>query len=779
MAIKINRILIKNFKPFKNFEANFKSADFVVFDGPNGFGKTSFYDAIELLLTGRLRRYNELFEMTIHGKKNVNGCPFLNDQNSSGDLIIKGEFDINGVIVCLTRIGKRTDLIQKKNVREYNFPLYRLPQFENADYAQVTDENSYLKELLGENYKENFQFLNYIEQEENICLLKKSDKERNEQIAHLFNTSNFEIQIEKFTWAQRKIRDLCGAEARNKLSQEKQELQSYRAKLTNEIVEVPYQRLITWRKEPWDNESLEFPGEQYVEWLGEDGKLTQLELFLSNIEEFEKEWENNRIDKLLADEKLVKQLLLYWNFLDSSDEYAKRIELYNLIKKFLKICDEGILSAIQRGQSALPAQLHSILPKEVVDGYPNAIAALQVLQTNASILARLLSDMKEARNAFINKFVKYEAQNEKTKICPLCSYSWKDAEELKQKISDQTQRVEQLVKISANELNAAVGDFNKRILEPLRKWLQEYIIKNPVNEPFVTELKMAAKNQINLQRLFQQFKDAGIDLSRSFVSQPSVTEQVDLESLRAEVNHRKHVLNPERLRPYFSAFFLNVFENSFEKAYIIEKTAFVQKRKYIEYQYSLFQNNTIRKLQKKLADIQADFDSASLFKEKLDSIIKICKNSLEQYQADLIKDIEILFHIYSGRISQESQGGLGLFIESTDGRIRFLETHAKKHDAVFTMSSGQLATLIIAFTLALNKKYSKHLLLFIDDPIQTLDELNIVGFVEVLRHQFKDRQIFMSTHEDMMSTYLRYKFEKFGLKTMRVNFKEKMLLTTS
>jgi exonuclease SbcC len=69
MAIKINRILINNFKPFRKFEINFTDSRFIVFDGPNGFGKTSFYDAIELLLTGRMRRYDELYETTIHGKK--------------------------------------------------------------------------------------------------------------------------------------------------------------------------------------------------------------------------------------------------------------------------------------------------------------------------------------------------------------------------------------------------------------------------------------------------------------------------------------------------------------------------------------------------------------------------------------------------------------------------------------------------------------------------------------------------------------------------------------
>ena len=131
---------------------------------------------------------------------------------------------------------------------------------------------------------------------------------------------------------------------------------------------------------------------------------------------------------------------------------------------------------------------------------------------------------------------------------------------------------------------------------------------------------------------------------------------------------------------------------------------------------------------------------------------------------------------------QDYQNGLGLFIKADKIGIRFIESvkvsssgvaDYDKYDAIFSMSSGQLASLIISFTLALNKRYSKSKLLFIDDPIQTLDELNIAGFINLLRNEFYDRQIFMSTHEQMMSAYMRYKFQKFGLETMQINFKDK------
>jgi len=121
---------------------------------------------------------------------------------------------------------------------------------------------------------------------------------------------------------------------------------------------------------------------------------------------------------------------------------------------------------------------------------------------------------------------------------------------------------------------------------------------------------------------------------------------------------------------------------------------------------------------------------------------------------------------------QSFQGGIGLFIFSEKDGIRFQTGSHKTYDAVFTMSSGQLSALIISFTLALHKKYSHNKLILIDDPVQTMDELNIYGFIDLLRNEFYDNQIIMSTHEDMMSAFMRYKFKNYNLSEKRINLKE-------
>lgn len=67
-------------------------------------------------------------------------------------------------------------------------------------------------------------------------------------------------------------------------------------------------------------------------------------------------------------------------------------------------------------------------------------------------------------------------------------------------------------------------------------------------------------------------------------------------------------------------------------------------------------------------------------------------------------------------------------------------------------------------------------ILLIDDPVQTMDEINMVSFVELLRNEFRNKQIFLSTHEDDISRFMRYKFSKYNLETLRLNVKDRLYL---
>ena len=140
------------------------------------------------------------------------------------------------------------------------------------------------------------------------------------------------------------------------------------------------------------------------------------------------------------------------------------------------------------------------------------------------------------------------------------------------------------------------------------------------------------------------------------------------------------------------------------------------------------------------------------------------------YSSRIIANIELIFHIYSGRLIQNYQRGLGLFIDYAEGQqIRFCTAESSDHDATLAMSSGQLAALSLAFFLSLNRVYSENSLVLIDDPVQSLDEINIASLTDLLRCELKDRQLIISSHEDDISRYMRYRFERAGLSQVSIH----------
>lgn len=142
------------------------------------------------------------------------------------------------------------------------------------------------------------------------------------------------------------------------------------------------------------------------------------------------------------------------------------------------------------------------------------------------------------------------------------------------------------------------------------------------------------------------------------------------------------------------------------------------------------------------------------------------KSELRIYREKLVNQLRIPFYLYTGRILQNYQGGLGIWMNIIGGeKIRFEAEGRKGHDILYTLSSGQLSAVAIAIALPLNKIYAQDKLrcMFIDDPIQTMDELNIATFCEVLRTDFKEYQFILSTHEEDFSDFIRYKYEKYGL----------------
>ena len=130
MSIEIKRIYLENYKLFSAKTIDFENY-LSVFDGPNGYGKTSIFDAIEFLITGSISRIRE--NQTISGALGYSSNFLAKEQNK--DVLIKGEFvntlSSEKLVIALripASLGKNSKKNNPKSI-ETQVETYFLPEY--------------------------------------------------------------------------------------------------------------------------------------------------------------------------------------------------------------------------------------------------------------------------------------------------------------------------------------------------------------------------------------------------------------------------------------------------------------------------------------------------------------------------------------------------------------------------------------------------------------------------------------------------------------------------
>lgn len=562
---------------------------------------------------------------------------------------------------------------------------------------------------------------------------------------------------------------LCDAPAKAKLSDKENELAELADQLSSHD-EVVYKKLFTEQNYDWDKNEISFTIIKYSDLLDQDGIVTKIKELVDNKLFFLDHQHNNEIDKLIGQPVNLEKVIRYQKYLNKKEELGKEKKLQEDQTTFLSYLQEINLDIVKSDKLLINPD--KLLPQTEILILANYITDLNYLKTSATELSDLAivhSQLVSTRDSLSSKFEDFHHLTHTDGECILCGFDWKESDILLKNITAQTEKIKTLIDSSSNNITIQIQTFKDQYVPLFSRNIIAHQMENDIDIIFVNNL--IVQQDILLNSIAQKIELLGADLNSFLNSKATMNIVPKTNGLIDTLKKLKKDIPLEIIKSHFNETFTQYF--FFNKLNLLdfETDAIKNKANYINWQYSLYQNQSFTLKSSELKALQLQVTNASVKEEALKKVIKVYKDSLKKYNQKLINDIEILFHIYSGRIVQDFQGGLGLFI-SNDKGIKFQTDPSKTYDAIFSMSSGQLSALIISFTLALNKKYSKNKILFIDDPVQTMDEINVVGFIDLLRNDFATHQIFMSTHEDLISTFMRYKFKKYGLSQKRINVRE-------
>ncbi|MCE4067149.1 AAA family ATPase [Chryseobacterium gleum] len=790
--IKLKKISLQNFKGIKYktiFDFNDSNVQVNILSGPNGFGKTTIFDVIEICLTGEFKRIN-LFE-NVQKKTNNKNKPFFQNTDNE-DVILKlwlHDSTSNTEYIIIKFYDDDESPKRKVFGRDFipgdagnifttflsNNPIHFLEDdFSELSPTQQTQINAI---IYGGDSKVDlssvYYLFNYIQQEDSIYFLRKNEDDKGASLGFLFN-------IEKEEGEKQKLQELKDALVKQQIRITEQ-LNQLRESLPDSETRE-YKKLLQGKDFDFDLElpfrNLDSAKEQLISY---QDLLSKISLLRNNFstDEYEKSIRYHKLNNdVLANEQVLKAILIKPIY---STELVETVETINSkLVKAREFLDTNNSTFIKKEYFDL------FLPgKQEYSDYLIFEDSIKDIDKDLGDIGRIISEINSNRNKIIEEFKKIKHTDHIIETnCPLCDSNFDSFESLESAIQSKTiilelynsQKLQQ-----KKELEEGLKVVHAKIAESAKL----FISTNKFTEQAVISLFRGFTNLRNLtDQILENYPILNSALLNeiNFLQPPTtlaeiVEKQALLknfleQNLLAELVYNEALIENKHL-------YIQYFDADKEKFSIVTNEMILDKAIYISGAYALMAN-------KRLIFLQTRLDKLSGLLEKINRIYNKVHKTIQDHKAEMIERIKVPFYIYSGKILQSYQQGLGIFVEihstGQSNNVRFKTGNYSDHDIVYHLSSGQMAVVSLAFCLSLNKVYNTNdnfKFLSIDDPVQTMDDLNIHTFIELVRNDFIDYQILLSTHDDFTSRYIKYKFDKFNMNTDIKNIQQIVLESTN
>lgn len=854
--MKIKKILIKNFKNIKETRIIDFQENVTLFVGPNGFGKTTIFDAIELSLTGKIRRIEE---SDYSDGRSSFSTPYFQNNPEEDTFIELTLTNDEGSSLIVSSLYKSSMNAEGSNVPKFSFSKFkRTVRFEpepleDLDGLSERDIQKVISQFLGyesEDYSlgDTFDLFHYIQQDETAYYLKQKEKDRKEQLNFLLNIGNY---VNRKNRLER---------LKSVLSSSEKELKAKKDKLKTSPIknDTPYSKLPLRADNDFafNKESIEFDNELSNEslniYLSEIEKLQEFRSSFSPKDYFLRKL-SDQFEREVLDDKDFIFYLIVREFFESQDN-IEHIEQnhtlilndknysYFLLKNYIGQLEslENDSRMFKRGkilEGLLDVEIDKLnieIIKNSLNSFPNwefGQVWLEMFDYKLSTYKIKKEQLDDGVNS-INKLLEIrsrlkEHSDEKNSECVFCGYDWGESKNLLIAYEETTNQLRKNLTNFEIEVSNMVEELNQLKMELQNQIQTEQeklfvipddflsVIRSISNYDFPESFSNLVVMNSEIRPLLvdesaslQEFENLKTELISSLQEKLLIPKEVYSTFLRVvkkSVNfenllEKYSILAGESIREYEISFdllpiSLNKFEENKEKLLVFlrdlrSQIVFDYSKsidsqhlfdKYFASKEKTFEECTIERISQKREYIinQFELQSLTMFNQienrlqiiertitYLQQRVRKLNNNIKSYQEQMIQKLKLPFYMYTAKILQNYQQGMGVLLTTqNNSNIRFIANSNSEQDVMYQLSSGQVAVISFAFTLALNTtfKISKEFrFLSIDDPIQDMDSMNVYALIDLIRHSLSDYQIIMSTHNDGSAMFIKYKFELFS-----------------
>lgn len=751
MGYRIESIWINNFKFVKysedelGAEINFQEANLVLLNGPNGYGKTTTFEAVELLLTGDIKSFNS----TLLNRGSLCKSILANDPSKDIKITAKLVNEKGNVLSIERRIDCKDGCISTIRVNEEEYT-----------------ENE-LFELLKFN-KSIFDIGMYISQKESLEFLEKKYGDRKSLISGILDSSNILEKSEFIKNFEKKVKSKIEESEKaykdeiENLTTILKQLMDKEQSMSNLPKEVVYKRLFQDVEYGFDLEKLDYNIDYEIQ-----------------VEPL------NKIIGAIRNEgkyKNTKRILLLEKVKSSVENNLRAIYYADLIKSIKPNVD--ILSNIKNIDKMLKERKYS---DAVAIGKLAGIPIKIITEIELSIRKynKLLQDLKSnerERSTFItnrNKLIELfnknvENNNFNKNMCPLCGNTSIELE----KLFNITERaLKENNTLLEKDLSLIKGEIDK-YFEEIKFINEKAKLLNYKQYKLYLELEklinIDISNLIEEKEVMAEFSFTNKEgyISGKFDSEYSLFKL----NIEKEINRLGEKLSEKEIKDYenlINKYYRNGINHN--EADINNKIAFIADKYSTGYSKQISIEK--KKLQDKIIEYEKINKENKLAEETVREYRKKYDAAFKSYQTNLVENIKIPLYITSGKIIQNYPMGLGINVDIKDNQVVF-QTDCKEDDIFNYLSMGQLNGVALSIMLSVRStiNFEDGLdLILIDDPLQSIDDISAFSFVDLLTDSFANSQVIMSTHESDKSDLLEYKYRQHNRNVNILNMYEKYI----
>ncbi|WP_324824801.1 AAA family ATPase [Sinanaerobacter sp. ZZT-01] len=805
MPYAISQLQVRNFKCFDSksfykFEFH-KDQNPTILSGPNGFGKTTFFDAIELIFTKKITRLQTSIE---DGRINLGKNILLNESDKDGDLILTLSDENDNYITVVAVIDHQIQKLFIEESIKYSVVYRRFDSDEDIDIflgSQLQWKPS-LQQFEKLRYSmDHFNVYYYVSQAESVHFLKNSITNRKDSMNVLLNTATIDGYIEYITnqligksKSKKGVVINDAITLSNEIIETKADLLKSKIQGTNlNLQKVEYSQLLEYPIDVnpvgWDVETIDFDSESLLNINSAILELQALYSLVINTQDYDIYLHNKKINALINNSDIINDFIDFNQYI--TDSFLDKEKIRNLISEWNKLIDiynyssffrsKLEITSYKKGELLKLKELDENLISSNIDEISDIIASINDANKTLSNRQNTLNDLDKARvklHQLKNDFDK-ESSN-----CPFCNHKFENVEELEQSflaltnsLSAEKNEKSQEIQLLTQALNAML----QKDLDAILAIVQSYDdLKIRELNALMSKTKQFIENEKRVQDVETLF--SYLRKSDSWVELRNEEKSIEIQRiLQGSLKNYSNAEFSNDTEKYDFKSISNKFQKllSISQPRLVDKEQVEEKIQYLQYKSSISKSTELNALRNEIKNELLKVHKLRKIRDHLDDLQKLYQNSIDDYKNQILKKLRVPLLIYTGKILQDYQNGLGVFVSKDE--MRFVSNGDAKHDILNTFSSGQLSGFVLAFLFSMNKQYIMKSrddigFILVDDPVQTMDDINISSLIEVLRNDFSNKQIIISTHETDKENYILYKFLKYNLKGQSFNVKEKLYL---